>query len=142
MIRDILVTPLKRIPVDKGDVLHALKSQEESFKGFGEAYFSLLHPGAIKGWKKYHQMTSNLIVPKGKVRFVLRDDRESSADFQEMMEVIIGDDHYARLTIPPGIWTAFQGLDQSENMILNIASIPHDPKESESWPLERIPYAW
>ena len=37
---EILVTPLKKINTQGGDVLHALKSADEDFNGFGEIYFS------------------------------------------------------------------------------------------------------
>ena len=48
LLDQIQVTPLRRIFSIGGDVLHALKSTEVSFKGFGEAYFSWVEPGAIK----------------------------------------------------------------------------------------------
>lgn len=31
--------PLKQIMVPKGDIFHALKSTDEGYAGFGEAYF-------------------------------------------------------------------------------------------------------
>ena len=40
IINGVSVTPLKRIFTPKGDVLHALKSSDSDFCGFGEAYFS------------------------------------------------------------------------------------------------------
>ena len=44
--------------------------------------------------------------------------------------------HYQRLTVPPGIWVAFSGEGPGENIVLNIASIPHDPVEAETLPWE------
>ena len=46
------------------------------------------------------------------------------------------------LTVPPGIWMAFEGLSDETNMLLNISSIPHDPAEAESLPLKNdiIPF--
>ena len=38
----IIVTPLNRINVAGGDVLHALKKTDEGFVDFGEAYFSFI----------------------------------------------------------------------------------------------------
>ena len=40
LLDQIRVTPLQQISTPGGDVWHALKSTEESFQGFGEAYFS------------------------------------------------------------------------------------------------------
>lgn len=142
VINEVLLTPLHIIPGDSGDVLHALKQNEVSFKGFGEAYFSTVQKQAIKGWKKHRRMILNLIVPSGSIRFVLYDDRRESRSFQTIQEVILSKENYQRLTVPPGIWMAFQGLSNEVNMLLNIASIPHDPAEAEKLPIqnELIPY--
>ena len=51
MISNILITPLESIPVEGGAVKHFLKSNDKSFSGFGEAYFSFIEFGKIKGWK-------------------------------------------------------------------------------------------
>ena len=136
-IDDVLLTPLRVIKGESGDVMHALKQQEESFRGFGEAYFSTVHQGAVKGWKKHRNMILNLIVPVGAIKFVLYDGRKESRTYQTFQEVILSKDNYARLTVPPGIWMAFQGLDAENNTLLNIASIPHDPAEAENLPITK-----
>ena len=59
----IKISPLKKIPSVGGDVWHALKSTDESFQGFGEAYFSWIELGSIKAWKQHIRMTMNLLVP-------------------------------------------------------------------------------
>ena len=38
----IIIKPLKKINLEEGDVLHALKSSEDEFHGFKEAYFSTI----------------------------------------------------------------------------------------------------
>jgi dTDP-4-dehydrorhamnose 3,5-epimerase len=141
-LEDVLLTPLRVIKGESGDVMHALKQQEESFSGFGEAYFSTIHPRAIKGWKKHRKMALNLIVPVGTIKFVLYDDRLSSKSYQTIQEIILSPENYQRLTVPPGIWMAFQGMGKSDNILLNIASIPHDPLEADSLPIKNdsIPY--
>ena len=118
--------------------MHALKSNENTFTGFGEAYFSTVEQNAVKGWKKHHQMTLNLIVPAGEILFVLYDAREKSRTQGMLQEIILSVNNYHRLTVPPGIWMAFKGL-QSDNMLLNIASIPHDPEEADNSPLGSAP---
>ena len=47
----IILTPLKQIRTSKGSVLHAMKKGDEGYAGFGEAYFSTINKGDIKGWK-------------------------------------------------------------------------------------------
>ena len=104
-IDQIKISPLKQIPsVHGGDVLHALKTNEESFQGFGEAYFSWIELGSIKAWKQHIRMTMNLLVPVGTVCFVFSD-----SDRKSFRELRIGSDFYCRITVPPKIWFGFKG---------------------------------
>ena len=59
MIEDIEINQLKIISTEGGDVLHGIKASEKQFDGFGEAYFSTVNNGAVKGWKKHLKMTLN-----------------------------------------------------------------------------------
>jgi dTDP-4-dehydrorhamnose 3,5-epimerase len=141
-INAIIVTPLPRIQAIGGDVLKVLKFDESSFASFGEAYFSLVDSLAIKAWKRHNQMTLNLVVPIGKVRFVFADTN-SYGEFTENFKVIeIGLENYSRITVPPGIWFGFQGLMPSPNLILNIGDLPHDPSEVDLKNLEEVPFNW
>lgn len=130
----IKLTPLKIISHAKGNILHAMKKDSPGFTGFGEAYFSSINKGDIKGWKKHLRMTSNLIVPVGKVRFIIYTE-----ELEKFQEVTLSQENYQRLTVPPGLWVAFQGLESS-NLIINIADIIHDPKESISKDISEIIY--
>jgi dTDP-4-dehydrorhamnose 3,5-epimerase len=142
MLEGVSLTPIKKIPNDKGDVFHAIKSTDETFISFGEAYLSAVNYGAIKGWKKHTKMVLNLVVPVGQIKFVLFDDREFSTTFKECWDVEIGETNYQRLSVPPGIFMSFQGIGCGLNMLLNIASIPHDPTESVNMELSEIIYSW
>jgi len=133
----VLVTPLKRIAGSDGDVLHGLKASAPGYAGFEEAYFSEIHQGAIKKWRRHSRMTMNLIVPRGNVRFVLHDER--SAIFAEYT---IGQANYARLTVVPGLWMAFQGQGPGTSLILDIADVEHDPAEAESRDLPAFAFTW
>ena len=140
-INDVLITPLKRISVPEGDVLHAMKSKDDGFVKFGEAYFSTINKGAIKGWKRHKEMTLNLVVPVGEVLFVLYDERLNSFSENVFMEVRISKENYSRVTVPPMLWLAFQGVADN-SIILNIADIPHEPTEVNVRPLHDIRFAW
>lgn len=129
----VSISELKKITNAKGDIYRALRKSEESYQGFGEAYFTNIHSGEIKGWKKHHQMILNLIVPVGYVRFHVHCEYT-----KETKRYDIGSDSYSRLTVQPGVWVAFEGLSKESSLILNIASIEHDPNESESRQLESI----
>jgi dTDP-4-dehydrorhamnose 3,5-epimerase len=134
---DILITPLARIATAGGDVLHAMKQSDVGYTGFGEAYFSWVDDGAVKAWKRHTQMTMNIVVPVGQVRFVFCLDGVDVFRVEEL-----GVDRYARLTVPPGIWFGFQGFAEPQSLLLNIANIPHDPNEVERLALSDIKYGW
>ena len=142
MIEGLILTPLKQIYHPKGDVFHAMRKSDMGFTGFGEAYFSTIHAGDIKPWKKHLRMTLNLIVPVGKIRFVLYDDRALSPTLGEKMSVEAGLENYQRLTVPPGVWMAFEGLGEGLNLLLNVADMEHDPDEVERAELEKFEYTF
>lgn len=139
-LADILLTPLPRIEAAGGDVFHAMKQTDAGYAGFGEAYFSWVSAGAVKAWKRHTRMTMNLVVPLGQVRFVFCLRNADGANEFRVEE--IGVDRYARITVPPGIWFGFQGLNTPQSLVLNIASIPHDRNEVEHLTLSDINYAW
>lgn len=123
------------IPTGQGHILRGIKVSEDEFLSFGEAYFSVLVKDEIRAWKMHNKMTCNLLVPLGNVKFVIGN---SHVDFEE---IIIGEINYSRLTIPPGLWFGFQGLE-NKNILTNIASIEHNPGESETKPLDFFDYKW
>jgi dTDP-4-dehydrorhamnose 3,5-epimerase len=139
----VLLTPVRIIPNDNGDILHGLKATDQAYVAFGEAYFSTISFGKKKGWKKHLRMTLNVVVPIGEIEFVLFDERPGVTNGR-FYEVTLSRKNYFRLTVPPGIWMAFHGKAPGESMLLNIASIPHDPTEAQSLPIENelIKYSW
>ena len=126
----IIIKPLKKINLEDGDVLHALKSSEDEFHGFKEAYFSTIKKNKIKAWKRHLLMTMNLIIPVGKVQFNFYDDNKNL-----LKNTIVGEDNYCRITVPPMIWFGFKGLSSHTSYILNITDEPHNPSEVERKPL-------
>ncbi|MCP4325456.1 MAG: dTDP-4-dehydrorhamnose 3,5-epimerase [Alteromonadales bacterium] len=132
-MKGVELTPLKRISHPKGDILHALKSSENSFSSFGEAYFTSVVSGEIKGWKKHTRMCLNLIVPVGSVTFYIHNEEDNITE-----TFLINSENYKRLTVQPGLWVAFKGSGCALNLILNVASIEHDANEAINKPLEYI----
>ena len=138
-IEGLILTPLKKIHHPKGDIFHGLRKSDAGYSSFGEAYFTTINNGEIKGWNKHKVMTLNLIVPIGEVHFKLYDDRDSINLFNDF---ILSSKNYVRLTVPPGIWFGFKGLYDPQSLILNIADIVHDDKEVEKKQLDDIECNW
>ena len=133
----VLISNLKKIPTKGGDIYHALKNSDLNFNGFGEAYFSNIDFNNIKAWKRHLNMTCNLIVPYGKVRFVFFDE-----DIVTKKVVDIGVDNYCRITVKPKTWFGFKGLNSPSSLILNISDIPHNPEEIERKDINSINFDW
>jgi dTDP-4-dehydrorhamnose 3,5-epimerase len=133
-LQKIITSPLKRIELDDGNVLHALRNNDFGYDNFGEAYFSFIKQNKVKGWKCHTKMTMNLIVPVGDVKFVFYYDNE-------FKDIEIGDNNYCRITVPPNIWFGFKGMGEN-NLVLNIANLRHDPEEVQRKKITEINFNW
>jgi len=131
----VIATKEREIFHQKGNIFHILKKSSNGFAGFGEAYFTTINRGDIKGWKQHKEMVLNLAVPVGEVKFVITN---GSGEFEEY---ILSPKNYFRLTIPPKLWVAFQGLGEF-NLIINIANIEHNPDEAINRDLKEFEYGW
>ena len=129
----VKVTKEKEIINPKGNIFHIIKKSSDGFHGFEEAYFTTINKGDIKGWKQHHKMTLNLAVPVGEVKFVITDKKD------HFEEYILSPQNYFRLTVPPKLWVAFQGLGDF-NLIINIANLEHHPDEATNISLYEIEY--
>lgn len=132
----VILTPLKQIYNPKGNIFHAMKNSDIGYSGFGEAYFSTIDQNKIKGWKKHTKMTLNLIVPIGEIEFVIYNEKN-----KDFFSVKLSKNNYQRLTVSPNLWMAFRGIGEY-NMLLNLASIEHDPNETVNVDLDKIKYEW
>lgn len=141
MIEGVELHPLKHISVPKGDVFHALKCTDVGFCGFGEAYFTQIESGKVKGWKRHNRMTLNLVVVYGKVKFVIYDDRDDSKTKGKFEVITLSpEENYQRLTVKAGLWMAFYGAYDNTSMLMDIIPAPHDPTEADKKELSEITF--
>jgi len=132
----VILTPLQQIYNSKGDIFHAMKKSDNGFDGFGEAYFSTIYKDDIKGWNKHTQMTLNLIVPVGVVELIIYNEVS-----KEFFSIKLSQKNYKRVTVKPNLWMAFRGLKEN-NILLNLASMEHNPAETLKKELDEIQYEW
>ena len=141
----VVAFPLKQIEDERGAVLHMMRSDSSYFSKFGEIYFSIVNPGAVKAWKCHRAMTQRFAVPLGRIRLVVSDDRVDSPSKGQVEEIILGrPDRYYLICIPPMIWYGFQGISEMPALLANCSDMPHDPNESEQLPVSNdyISYNW
>lgn len=144
MIEDVLVIPLKQIPDERGKIMHMLRVDDPHFQKFGEVYFSVALPGAIKGWHLHTRQTQNYAVISGMIKLVLYDSRKESSTNGEINELFIGEDNYCLVRIPSGVYNGYKTYGLKEAIVANCATETHDPAEMNRLdPFDpTIPYNW
>lgn len=130
-VAGVTVRPLRQIPDERGRVMHMLRSDDPEFESFGEIYFSMVHPGVVKGWHRHRVMALNYAVVQGTVKLVVADDRPGSPTAGRHAEIYLGEGNYALAHVPPGIWNGFKGVGSVTAIVANCASHAHDPDEIE-----------
>ena len=141
MISGVKIVPIEQIPDGRGTVRKFIT--EDDMKHFGECYTTTIYKGIIKGLHGYYTKTINYCVPVGLVRLVLWDTRANSITYMEIMEEMVGVERFVRVTIPPGVMNAFQGIAD-----VSLAVVVADEKFSEdrtirmSWNDPSFPYEW
>ena len=129
MIDGIKITLLKQIVDERGKIMHMIRNDSKIFEKFGEIYFSTVNPGFVKAWHLHKENTLNYACIKGKVKLVLFDDRKDSSTTGQHQELILSPEDYFLVTIPPFIWNGFKGLSDSDSIIANCMTLPHNEKE-------------
>lgn len=127
-----------------GKTMDLMKSTDPHFTKFGEIYFSCAYPGTIKAWHIHKSMTLNNVVVSGRARLAMYDPRPGSPTNGQVQEVLLGDDNYCLVQIPPGIVNGYQAYGDKLVILANCASEPHDPEEIVRFdPFSPdVPYTW
>lgn len=144
MIEGVQVIPLRRIPDERGTIMHHLRATDSHFKQFGEIYYSSIYSNVIKGWHWHREMTLNYTCVFGRIKLVIYDERPNSATHGELMEIFLGPDNYSLVIIPPELWNGFKGMSEPFALVANCCTHVHDPSRSKRMDPYRnhIPYDW
>lgn len=144
MVEGVEIIPLRRIQDERGMVMHMLKRTDPHFEEFGEIYFSVINPGAIKAWHLHSRMTINYAVVQGNIKLVVFDQRPESKTHGQLQEIYCGQVNYNLVRVPPGVVNGFTAIGGVGAIVANCANIPHDPTEiTRIDPFTpAIPYDW
>jgi dTDP-4-dehydrorhamnose 3,5-epimerase len=143
-IEGVIVRPLKKIPDERGTIMHGVRS-DNILNKFGEVYFKKLYFGVVNGWHIHESLILNYICISGMIKLVLYDMRENSSTKGMIQELFIGDDNYCMVHIPWGIANGSKGMGDPYSIMVNVASEPHNPnlKYKRIDPHNNdIPYDW
>jgi dTDP-4-dehydrorhamnose 3,5-epimerase len=143
-IAGVKIQPLKTIKDERGFVKHMLRTDSPMFAGFGEIYFSYTNYRVIKAWKCHEKLTQTMAVPQGDLLLVIYDARPDSSTLGAVAEVVIGDENYSLIQIPPGLIYGFQSISPNGTLIANCLDKTYQASETKTIPIDSmdIPYQW
>jgi dTDP-4-dehydrorhamnose 3,5-epimerase len=148
MIDGVKVIPLHRRVDDRGFLMEILRSDDEHFIRFGQAYITTCDPQpggpVVKAWHRHRLQHDHFCALRGKAKVGLYDDREGSPTHGEAQAVILGDGNDFLIQIPPNVWHGFMPLGLEPACILNLPTETYnrDDPDEERAPWDAFPFAW
>jgi dTDP-4-dehydrorhamnose 3,5-epimerase len=144
VIDGVVVVPLRRLVDERGTISHMLRADDPHFRGFGEIYFSSIHPGVVKGWHRHEPAWLNYACVAGTIKLVLYDERDGSPTRGALLELFLGQDDHKLVQIPPGVWNGFKAVGPHSALVANCCTHAHGTFRSERLPpfQNHIPYDW
>lgn len=146
MIDGVEIKQLRVMSDERGWLMECLRSDEDGFVKFGQAYVTAARCGVVKAWHYHKKQVDNFTVVHGMAKVVLYDGREGSPTKGEVNEFFMGDRNPIRVTIPAGVCHGFKGISPGEAIVLNIPTELYrydDPDEHRIDPHDNdIPYSW
>ena len=139
MKNNFKLNSLKIIKNNKGNLKKIINFNSKYFYGFEELYISSIKYDEIKAWKIHSKMTCNLIVIRGKVKFVFAIKKGSKYFFKAFT---LSEKKNEILTIYPNTIFGFQGKSNENSQIMNFSNLMHNKKEDKIFNLEDFDYSW
>lgn len=146
MIEGVRTKKLRVIPDERGYLMEILRSDDDIFTSFGQAYITVAYPGVVKAWHYHKEQTDSFTIVSGMAKFVLYDARQKSSTKGEVNEFFIGDRRPILVQIPKGVYHGFKAIGSQPAIALNIPDRVYDyksPDEMRADPHDStIPYDW
>ena len=127
----------KTIKFKKGNILKTFNSTNLKFSKMKEIYFSWVNNKSVKAWKLHKKMTIHLVVPFGKVKFVILNKKDN-----KFKEIILGEKNYKILKIKPNTWFGFKSLSKTKSLIMNCSTLKHSKNEILRKNINQMKYKW
>ena len=145
MIDGVVLRALETHRDERGFFREIIRVKDDFFEeGFGQWSHSLMYPGVIKAWHIHKQQTDWWYVGTGVLKIVLYDKRPESSTYRQIMEIMLGDSHEAKvLKIPPGVAHGCKCMSGPANLFY-ITSHTYDPEDEGRIPHDdpEIGYDW
>ena len=125
---------LKVIPDERGRLMEMLRSDDEIFEKFGQAYLTTAYPGVVKAWHFHKVQVDHWVVVKGMAKIVLYDSRDDSPTKGEVNEFFLGDRNQTLLRIPAGVYHGFKCIGEEEVMVINFPTEVYNYDQPDGHP--------
>jgi len=146
MIEGVMLKQLKRHADERGYLMEMLRSDDEMFGKFAQAYVSLNYPGVIRAWHYHKKQDDIWVCVKGMIKAVIYDSRDGSPTYGEVNEFFLGDNNPIMIKIPVGTMHGYKTIGVEPSLLINFPSELYNPQEPdeyrEPWNSEKIPYDW
>lgn len=145
-IDGVRIKRLRVIPDERGRLMEMLRSDDDIFEKFGQAYLTTAYPGVVKAWHYHKKQTDNFVVVKGMMKVVLYDSREGSPTYGLTNEFFMGEHNPLLLQIPKLVYHGFKCTSTEEAMVINFPTETYNYQEPDEYRLDphsnEIPYDW
>lgn len=145
MIAGVEIKELVTHPDERGFFREVIRKTDPFFgEGFGQWSHTKTHQGAAKAWHIHQKQIDWWYVAAGAIKVALYDTRKDSPTFGKTMELLMGEEHGAKvLKIPPGVAHGYKVLEGPAHLFYitshtydgsDEGRIPHDdPKIGYDW---------
>ena len=127
MIEGVQVIPLATREDDRGYLIEVARVANDPephgvVHTFGQVYL-VGNPvrGSIRAFHKHFELWDWFFIAHGSAKFVLRDDRDGSPTYGEMMTTVVSARAPKLLVVPPGVFHGWMSLEDDTQMV-SIAS--------------------
>lgn len=146
MIEGVRVRELVRHADERGSFTELLRRDWPEFAGFAQASVTVNYPGVIRGWHFHRQQTDLIVVVSGMAKVPLYDPRPGSPTLGQVEEHYLGDDHFALLVVPPGVYHGYKTVGEHPALIVNFPDRLYDPSQPDEgrvpFDSPHVPYSW
>jgi dTDP-4-dehydrorhamnose 3,5-epimerase len=146
LIHGVRTKPLKVVPDERGRLMEMLRSDDDLFVKFGQAYLTAAYPRVVKAWHYHEKQIDHFICVHGMMKVVLYDDRDGSPTRGMINEFFIGEHNPMLVQVPPLVYHGFTCVSEHEALVINIPTELYDYAHPDEFRVdahdEKIPYDW